>query len=328
MPTVSVIVPNYNHANFLRERLDSILNQTYQDFELILLDDCSTDASVEVLSEYATHASVTHFVVNDQNSGSPFAQWELGVSLARGEFIWIAESDDVAEPAFLAQMVPLLSVRKNVVLAYCRSEVIDHAGKRKGDVPWCVSMPDVNLTSDYETRGVDEIQRRLAFYDSIPNTSAVLLRRAALSRIQLPVGMICCGDWITWIRILRLGDVVYLSRQLNLYRSHLGASTRAPQTRERAMKTIMEFGLAAQEAELPIYFQILRIKRYSMLCNVWCRAFVNYPGMRAAASKLPVVLLVMIYTKFAWRFTWNWIRMNRLSRTVRYHYQKVFPDKD
>ena len=65
MAEVSVIVPNYNHAAFLPKRLESIFNQTYQDFEVILLDDASTDTSVEVLSQYADHPKVTHFVVNE-----------------------------------------------------------------------------------------------------------------------------------------------------------------------------------------------------------------------------------------------------------------------
>lgn len=82
---VSVIVPNYNHASYLVARIESILNQTYQDFELILLDDCSTDDSREVLLKYKDNPKVTHLVFNEQNSGSPFIQWHKGVQLAEGE---------------------------------------------------------------------------------------------------------------------------------------------------------------------------------------------------------------------------------------------------
>ena len=71
MPSVSVVVPNYNHAQYVRQRIDSILKQTLQDFELILLDDCSTDCSRAVISEYAKDPRVT-IEFNEVNSGSTF----------------------------------------------------------------------------------------------------------------------------------------------------------------------------------------------------------------------------------------------------------------
>ena len=80
-PAVSVIVPNFNHAPYLAQRIDSILAQTFADFELILLDDCSTDSSREVIERYREHPKVAHIVVNERNSGSTFAQWRRGLAL-------------------------------------------------------------------------------------------------------------------------------------------------------------------------------------------------------------------------------------------------------
>src|SRR6187431_17527 len=97
LPKVSVIIPNYNHADFLMQRIVSILNQTYQDFELIILDDCSSDKSREIIEHYRTHPKVSHIVYNAENSGSTFKQWKLGLDYAKGDWIWIAESDDYCE---------------------------------------------------------------------------------------------------------------------------------------------------------------------------------------------------------------------------------------
>ena len=83
-PKLSVIVPSYNNGHFLRERIDSILNQSFQDFELIFLDDCSTDNSVAILREYEAHPRVSALVTNARNSGSPFPQWQRGLDLAVG----------------------------------------------------------------------------------------------------------------------------------------------------------------------------------------------------------------------------------------------------
>lgn len=98
---VSIIVPNYNHARFLRKRLDSIYNQTYKNIEVILLDDCSTDNSRQILEEYQKkYAAITKLVPNVKNSGSVFKQWQKGISLATGDLIWIAESDDWCDDNF------------------------------------------------------------------------------------------------------------------------------------------------------------------------------------------------------------------------------------
>src|ERR1017187_1910144 len=107
MPTVSVIIPNYNHARFLRRRIDSVLQQTFQDFEVILLDDCSTDDSRSILSKYADDPRV-RIEFNEKNSGSPFKQWNKGVRLAQGSYVWIAESDDYAAERLLERLVAVL----------------------------------------------------------------------------------------------------------------------------------------------------------------------------------------------------------------------------
>lgn len=78
-PRVSVIVPNFNYARFLRRRIDSILSQTYQDFELILLDDASSDDSRAVIDLYRGNPHVTHVCINDVNSGGVFHQWRRGL---------------------------------------------------------------------------------------------------------------------------------------------------------------------------------------------------------------------------------------------------------
>src|SRR5437588_9034397 len=124
-PLVSVIVPNYNHAKYLPRRLESILAQTAVDFELILLDDCSTDDSRSLLTRFAATDARCRCVFNAKNSGSVFRQWNLGVGMARGKYIWIAESDDWAAPTFLAQLVSALERNPRCGIAYCQSRTID-----------------------------------------------------------------------------------------------------------------------------------------------------------------------------------------------------------
>ncbi|HWI86885.1 MAG TPA: glycosyltransferase family A protein, partial [Sphingomonas sp.] len=99
MPRVSVIVPNYNHARFLSKRLDSILAQTFADYELLILDDKSTDDSLAVIEPYLDGVRV-RLECNSVNSGGPYRQWNKGLALTSGDYVWIAESDDYADPSF------------------------------------------------------------------------------------------------------------------------------------------------------------------------------------------------------------------------------------
>ena len=97
-----------------------MLRQTCQDFEVILLDDCSIDESRSILSEYVDDPRV-RIEFNAVNSGSTFKQWNKGVRLARGEYVWLAESDDYADERLLERLVAVLDADPTVMFAYCRS---------------------------------------------------------------------------------------------------------------------------------------------------------------------------------------------------------------
>ena len=128
-PLVSVIVPNYNHARFLDERMESILGQTYQNFEVIILDDVSTDNSREVIEKYRNDPRVSQIVYNDENSGSPFKQWNKGFRLAEGELVWIAESDDSCERMMLERLVHCFEEYPDLSYAFAHSVSVDENGR-------------------------------------------------------------------------------------------------------------------------------------------------------------------------------------------------------
>lgn len=214
LPRVSVIVPNYNHAPYLPQRIESILAQTFQDFELILLDDCSTDASVAMLDRYRDHPKVAHVIVNAANSGSPFRQWDRGIALARGRYVWIAESDDWCEPSFLEAMVDGLEQDPECVVSYCQ---ICHVGD-DGRIAW-VSQHS-RLSEMIE--GHDYIRRYLV-KGAISNASMALWRRDQYACV--PHDFITyrfCGDWLFWIRLAQRGKVHVSGRMLDYFRHHPG----------------------------------------------------------------------------------------------------------
>src|SRR5712692_7414539 len=168
MPTVSVIIPSYNHARFLRQRIESVLRQTYQDFEVILLDDCSTDDSRSILSEYAGDPRV-RMEFNEVNSGSTFKQWNKGVRLARGEYVWIAESDDYADERLVERLVRVLDADPEVTLAYCRSWNIGSNDQHLGPDSYLNRLDANHWTSDFVVDGLEECRRVFIHENPVPN---------------------------------------------------------------------------------------------------------------------------------------------------------------
>lgn len=125
MIKISVIIPNYNHSQYLKQRIDSVLNQTYRDFEVIILDDNSKDNSREIIQHYHGHPKISHIIYNEVNSGSTFKQWEKGIELANGEYIWIAESDDYCDSNFLKIMYQRFKDDDKLGIVFCHSIIID-----------------------------------------------------------------------------------------------------------------------------------------------------------------------------------------------------------
>jgi glycosyltransferase involved in cell wall biosynthesis len=221
MPKVSIIVPNYDHARFLPQRLDSVLGQTFQDFELILLDDCSTDDSRSILSKYADDPRV-RIEFNEVNSGSPFKQWNKGVRLARGEYVWIAESDDYAEERLLERLMSVLDADPTVMFAYCRSWRVNEDDQKKGFGDWYLDYLDPQRwTADFLADGAEECRNYFVYSNPVPNASAVVFRRAGYERVGGPDETLrMCGDWKLWAAMALQGRIAYLGEPLNYHRFH------------------------------------------------------------------------------------------------------------
>ncbi|MDO4163118.1 MAG: glycosyltransferase [Bacteroides sp.] len=218
---ISVIIPNYNYAPYLRERIDSVLNQTFQDFELILLDDASTDNSVEILNKYRDNPHITHIKINEKNTGSPFQQWLKGISLAKGTYIWIAESDDIASPRFLETTVPLLEQHPDAAICFSGSTLIDEHGN--------IILHDINkwskkaMPQKYRIfNGNEYVRRNMYWRNYIANASAAIFRKSSFEQANPTIcsEMRYSGDWLFWTRLALHGSVIEVYEELNFFRQH------------------------------------------------------------------------------------------------------------
>lgn len=240
-PTISVIVPNFNHARWLDERIASILAQRRAPDEIIFLDDCSSDESLLRARAWRAKSPIPFSILaNEANSGSPFQQWAKGIERARGDLIWIAESDDWSSPRFLEQMAPLF-IDPQVTMAYCDSEVIGADGEilSRSYRFYTDSLSEKKWLTAYVNRGEQEIAEALAIKNTIPNVSAALFRRATLAGCidSLP-SFSYCGDWWTYVNVLRGGKIAYRPQALNKHRQHV--SNGVTQTGEREIRAVEE----------------------------------------------------------------------------------------
>ncbi len=219
---VSVIIPNYNHASFLRDRIETVLHQTLKPFEIIILDDCSTDNSVEIINKYVEKNPEIIFIKNEKNSGSTFAQWNKAVALAKGNLIWIAESDDTANASFLERVVSTFQNNKNIVLAYSQSNKTNEKGEIIGN--WINHTEEFDkelFKNNFEMSGSDFIQKFLIHKNCIPNASAVVFKKDIyLQTNGATESLKNHGDWLVWLKLLCIGDLCFISDSLNNFRYH------------------------------------------------------------------------------------------------------------
>lgn len=227
-PLVSVIVPNYNHAPYLRERLESIYGQTYTHIEVILLDDCSTDNSRDIMTEYAEkYPSCTRCYFNNANSGKIIMQWNLGITKAKGDLIWIAESDDYCERQFLEVMVALMA-RESVQLAFCRSDFMQDGEKTWDTEQYLSDISEFDWRHDFVTTADEIVSKAFSIKNIIPNVSSVVFRNIGSIRPEFCLNtenLRLSSDWMFYLELIRGGCIAYTPRVTNYYRIHTGSTS-------------------------------------------------------------------------------------------------------
>lgn len=221
-PTVSVIVPSYNHASFLERRLESILKQSFQDLEVIILDDCSSDESPSIIKKIARQDKRIRAIYNKTNSGSPFHQWKKGIEMAAGDFLWIAESDDFADLEMLSLLLDALERNPTAGIAYCQSYFADQHDNVIGNHLQTLSLLDASLwLDDFCMNGKYVLANHMPVINIIPNVSAALFRKHLCKHIKWEevLSYILAGDRHFWCSLLYQTNLCFISRSMNYFRT-------------------------------------------------------------------------------------------------------------
>lgn len=213
---------------FLKQRIESVLQQTSQDFELILLDDCSVDNSMSVLEMFRSHPKVTHISLNTQNSGSPFKQWQKGIALAKGQYIWIAESDDYCKVNFLEEVLSFFDKNIRLGLVYTQSIDVNEKGEKISNRLNYTEEFSPNIWgNNFICQGEQFVEQYLQVKNVIPNASAVVFKKELLQSNAFTAELLqmkMCGDWLFWIKLCLKTDVGFVAENLNCFRHHSGVT--------------------------------------------------------------------------------------------------------
>ncbi|MBR2840008.1 glycosyltransferase family 2 protein [Candidatus Saccharibacteria bacterium] len=231
---VSVVVPNYNYKKYIKGRVRSILRQTYPIYELLILDDASTDGSAEMLKEMVLDLKLENpkmrvkFVPSTQNSGKAMAAWKKGFELAEGDFVWIAEADDLSSPRFLEEAMKGFDDPK-VVLSYTESAIINGVGLMIApNFRWSRDKEKTgHFTKSYVKDGVDEIREIMAVRCTIPNVSGVVFKKTPklMKYLKEALEYRQVGDWYLYLKLMEDGKIAYNRKALNRFRIHKGSAT-------------------------------------------------------------------------------------------------------
>lgn len=234
MKRISVITPNYNYSRYLNIRLDSIYSQKYPLSEVIILDDKSTDNSVNVLQNYMTEKDCYFkLIVNDLNYGSAYLQWYKGAIQSKGDYIWIAEADDSASPDLIKDAIELLDTGQDIGFVFCDSSQIDENNKVIGASYRSYMETVIDAKSkafiqheNFVMSGTEFVAKYLSIKNIILNVSSVLWRRDTLLRIlELTKSdhanlKIAC-DWKMYVLAALTDKVGYVAKPNNVHRRHL-----------------------------------------------------------------------------------------------------------
>lgn len=212
MPKVSVLIPTYNSAIYLDEAIQSVLHQTFQDYELIIVDNQSTDNTDEVVSKYLTNNKVAYYK-NETNIGMA-GNWNQCLQYASGEYIKLLCSDDKFHPQLLEKFVAVLDDHPTVSVV--TSYKIEFGDKDlKVETPFSLLQPGENM-----------IAHSLARLNWIGEPSTVMFRKKHLWIGHFKTELKWITDWDMWLRLLKLGDLYIVPEHLSYFRFHSNQATK------------------------------------------------------------------------------------------------------
>lgn len=199
---VSIVTPSYNSSKYIKQTIQSVLSQTYENWELIVVDDCSTDNSVEIIKEFAVNNSKIQLLEFQLNKGAAEAR-NAAIRMAKGEFIAFLDSDDIWKPFKLEQQLSFMG--NELDFTFTAYELIDEFGSKLNQ------QVDINQVGSFDYE--DMLKKKATL-----GCSTVIVRSSGFSDISMPI-LRTGQDYALWLKLLKTGKKAFvLSEALGQYR--------------------------------------------------------------------------------------------------------------
>lgn len=297
-PLVSICIPTYNSARYLRQSLDSVVAQTYQPVEVIIADNASTDETVAIASEYAEKYGFR--VVESNTNLGPLNNWNRLVALAQGKYVAIYHSDDIYAAEIVAASVQLLEQNPLVALVGTLAQVIDGAGSNlfRYELPVNIQERRENSYSydDVLTAVLGSGEQRIFLV-----TPSIMVRADAYREAGWFDGESyrSSGDYEMWLRIARRHRVAVIDKPLIQYRVHAQQGSEVERQKHLQIPDIIPV--------LVEYCTYARNKRVQRLCNRFVARRqlavaikLNRSSRFAESSRIAAMIGAGIYCLAAW----------------------------
>jgi glycosyltransferase involved in cell wall biosynthesis len=254
MPKVSVVIPSYNCLGYLPKTLDSLLQQTFTDYEAIVVNDGSTDNTVEWFDREVKDPRIK--IVSQENQGLAIAR-NTGILNSTGEYVAFLDSDDLWEATKLEKQVACLDSNPEVGLVYTWTLLIDEQDRSTGRA--------FNWTAE------GNVWKTFTHWNPIGCGSVAMVRRSCLDEVGLFEPRLSRfnvnEDWEMWLRIAARYPFKVIKENLVYYRQTIGSSSKRWETMEESFQITIEKTFAAAPQEM----QYLKNKSYGFayLCLAW-----------------------------------------------------------
>ena len=309
---VSVVIPTYNRARLVTEALHSVLSQPFDDMEVLVVDDGSTDDTLSALARF-TDSRLR--VIRQANQGISGAR-NTGVREARGQYIAMLDSDDRWRPNVLPRLVGALDAHPDAVLVYGRAQAMDAYG---------FPLPQMKGTAEAFP---GQTLRSILYGDFVPIITA-LIRREALLQAGLFDPDNLAEDWDMWVRLAPLGQFVFIESTLADFRLHEDQFTRSEGERLRRLMAsrVQVLDKAFAQPDLPPAVRSVRPLAYRNVYVTTAVRWLNSGALRPALTAIQqalryshplgvvgrVVYLTLFY-RLVRRFTWLRVVSDALFR--------------